>query len=574
MKMENNILMLKTQNYKYCGINARNYCNFAPSQKNIEAMENKRLKLPAGIPTFEEIRTDGYVYVDKTKYLVELIDTGKIYFLARPRRFGKSLTVSTFEALFSGKKELFKGLYAEEFLNRQNFEPSPVIWLDMSGVTTDDGIKGMKDSLLGITKRVARQLQVELSNTKYCGDLFSELISATAEKYRQKVVILLDEYDKPYTDFINDTGMAGKVRNVLRNFYTQIKANDKHIRFIFITGISKFTKMGVFSTLNHLVDISPLEAYGNICGYTEDEIVQYFPDYLDATAGKFGISTDELLEKMKNYYNGFCFDVGGKNRLYNPFSTLHFFFSNIFANFWMESGTSSMFTEYLKTNRLTVEQFRNFPVSNNFLYHSTEIEKARPESFLFQTGYLSFREGLKLDFPNTEVLDALSELVSQYILEDKTEDFTYCRNDLLIALERTYCDLVVSVFNRFLASIPYDDFASAAKQAVLINCYDYSVQEWLYRSNIISFLRGCGVLVFAEMHTNKGRSDIVLSHKGKIWVIELKVAYEGESPAKKAEEALQQIIDKNYASPYPDAVCVGMAIDDTVRQITDVKTVR
>jgi len=534
-------------------------------------MENKRLKLPAGIQTFEKLRKDNCVYVDKTKYLVDIIDKISVCFLARPRRFGKSLTVSTLDALFSGKKELFKGLYAEEFLNRPDFEPSPVIRLSMGGISTHGNIKSIEESIKEKTLLVAEILGIEIKKTTSAGDVLAKLIIQTSQKHNKKVVFLLDEYDKPYTDFINEPDVAKKVRALLRGYYSQIKENEDYLRFIYITGISKFTKMGVFSTLNNLVDISPLEEYGKICGLTEDEIIQYFPDYLDATADKFGISTDDLLEKMRNYYNGFCFDVGGKNRLYNPFSTLHFFFSKIFANFWMESGTSSMFTEYLKTNRLTVEQFRNFPVSDNFLYHSTEIEKARPESFLFQTGYLSLREGLKLDYPNTEVLDALSELVSQYILEDKTEDFTYCRNDLLIALERTYHDLVVSVFNRLLASIPYDDFTSAAKQAVLFNCYDYKVQEWLYRSNILSFLRGCGVLVIGEMHTNLGRADLVVAHKGKTWVIELKVAYEGESPTKKAEEALQQIIDNNYASPYPDAVCVGMAIDDTVRQITDTR---
>ena len=518
---------------------------------------------------FEEIRKEGYLYVDKTEYLVRLIDLGKVYFLARPRRFGKTLTCSTFDALFSGKKELFKGLYAEEFLNRPDFEPSPVIRLTMGGISTHGSIKSIEESIKEKTLLVAKILGIEIKKTASAGDVLAKLIIQTSQKHNKKVVFLLDEYDKPYTDFVNDPDMAKKVRALLRVYYSQIKANEDYIRFIFITGICKFTKMGVFSTLNNLVDISPLEEYGKICGLTEDEIIQYFPDYLEVTAGKFGISTDKLIERMRNYYDGFCFDVGGKNRLYNPFSTLHFFFSQIFANFWVESGTSSMFAEYLKTNKLTVEQFRNYPVSNNFLYHSTEIEKARPESFLFQTGYLSFREGLKLDYPNTEVLEALSELVSQYILEDKNEDFTYCRNDLLIALERTYCDLVVSVFNRLLASIPYDDFTSAAKQAVLFNCYDYTVQEWLYRSNILSFLRGCGVLVIGEMHTNLGRADLVVSHKGKTWVIELKVAYQGECPAKKAEEALQQIIDKNYASPYPDAVCVGMAIDDTKRQITD-----
>jgi hypothetical protein len=536
-------------------------------------MENSRLKLPAGIQTFETIRTESYVYVDKTKYLVDLINSGKIYFLARPRRFGKSLTISTFDALFSGKKELFKGLYAEGFLNRPEFVPSPVIRLDMSGVTNDCGIDTMAESLKLQVLRKADSLDIEIATHHSVGDVFDELIAKAVKKYASKVVVLIDEYDKPFTDFIDDTDMAERVRTLLRSFYSRLKVNEEHIRFIFLTGISKFTKMGVFSTLNNLTDISLLEKYGNICGYSETEIIDCFPDYLDETANEHGITTEELVKKMKKYYNGFCFDTSGKNRLYNPFSTLQFFFSKQFFNFWVESGSMSMIAKYLKTQNLTVEQFRNFPVSVDFLTNSVEIDKAPPESFLYQTGYLTLRQGtsrdLSLDYPNTEVLNSMSSLISQNILYDNNDNFTYCSNDLLKGLMTLNCDKVISSFNRLLASIPYDDFTAAARQNISDNDYDFKPQEWLYRSTILAFLRGCGVVVFAEMHTNLGRADLVVSHKGKTWIIEIKVAYEGENPAKKAKEALRQIIDKNYAAPYPDAFCVGMAIDDTVRAITN-----
>ena len=258
--------------------------------------------------------------------------------------------------------------------------------------------------------------------------------------------------------------------------------------------------------------------------------------------------------------------------MYNPYSTLRFFQHKRFSNYWIESGTSSLFVNYLKSNKLSVEQFRNFSVTEKFFDNSIEIENAKPESFLYQTGYLSLRKNangkLVLDYPNNEVLDSLSELVSEYIMADQPDDLTYCRNDFLIGLERIMYDLVISVFNRLLASIPFDDFASAGRQSVLFNEYRFSVQEWLYRSNIISFLRGCGVVVVAEMHTNLGRADLVVNYMGKTWVIELKVAFAGENPASKAEKAYKQMIDKNYAKPFPGAVCIAMAIDDTKRQIT------
>ena len=538
-------------------------------------MEGKRLKLPAGLTTFEEIRTRGYLYVDKTRHLVNLIDTGKIYFLARPRRFGKSLTVSTFEALFSGRKDLFKGLYAEEFLNRPEFKPSPVIWLDMCGVDTFDGIDSINESIIMKTLMVADELEVEIGKTSSAAVTLAKLIVNTAKKYDRKVVFLLDEYDKPYTDFVNDPVMAPKVRKLLRSYYSQIKANDKHISFIFITGISKFTKMGVFSTLNNITDISLLEEYGEICGLTEEEIINYFPDYLEETANKFEMTTEALIKKMKEYYNGFCFDSGGKHRLYNPYSILRFFFAQMFSNYWIESGTSSMFVDYLKSNKVSVEQFRHYQVSDDFFNNATEIEKATPDSFLFQTGYLSLREGtnemLALDYPNTEVLESLSSLVSKYVLKDNSDDFTYCRSDLISGMLDIDYKLVVSALNRLLASIPYDDFSAAAVKNISDNRYEMKPQEWLYRSNIIAFLRGCGVVVVAEMHTNLGRADLVIAHKGKIWVIELKVAYEGENPEKKAQKAYRQMINKQYADPFPDAVSIAMVIDDTVRQITHFK---
>ena len=530
-------------------------------------MVKKRLKLPIGIQTFETIRTENFVYVDKTRHLVDLIDTGNIYFLARPRRFGKSLTVSTFDAMFSGKKELFKGLYAEEFLNRSDFKTNPVISLNMSSITTNQGIDMMELSLRRLTDDAASKLGVKVPKQMPSGDILSSLIINASKKYNQKVVILLDEYDNPYTDFVNDPEMAEKVRDLLRNYYVQIKANDEYIRFSFITGISKFAKFGVFSTLNTPLDISLNSKYAEICGLTEAEIIQYFPDYLEETANHMKINKAELIEKMRHYYNGFSFDSNAQARLYNPYSTLTFFANKEFSNFWMETGRSKVIADFMKNKNLTVEQFRNYPVSKDFARSPGDVDTAQPEGFLYQCGYLTLRPGttneLSLDYPNTEVLNSMSKLISQNIV---TENAYNCfQNDLFAALMYKDVEKFVESINRLLACIPYDDFASAAKQ----NIYRFPAQEWLYRSTILAFMRGCGIVVVAEMHTNLGRPDLVVTHKGITWVIELKVAYTGECPAKKAEEALRQIIDKNYAAQYPDAICIGLAIDDAVRQITD-----
>ena len=534
-------------------------------------METKRLKLPVGIQTFETLRTDGYLYVDKTKYLVDLIDQGAIYFLARPRRFGKSLTVSTFDALFSGKKDLFKGLYAEEFMNRPNYEPSPVIRLDMSDITTDQGIEGVRASLLKLTREVAIHLGIECSETPLAGDLLSELISATFRKYNQKVVVLIDEYDKPYTDFVNDSIMAEKVRNVLRNYYVRIKSKDQFIRFTFITGISKFARFGVFSTLNTPLDISMMLKYANICGYTEEEIHSCFPDYIQEMATEMHVSTTGLMDQMRDYYNGFSFDDAAKERLYNPYSTLSFFKKKKFSNFWVHSGKSKFMVDYMKGRKLTVEQFRNFQVSHDFIENPGDMDVTPPEGFLYQSGYLTLRKrtvgGLALDYPNTEVLNAMSKLVAENIFQSKGENYVYYAQRLFTALETGNYNLFTEVINTLLASIPYDDFSKAAEQNVIINDYKFPAQEWLYRSVILSFLRGCGVVVDAELHTHLGRPDLVISHMEHTWVIEIKVAYENQSAEKRAKEAYQQIIEKQYAKPYINAICLGLGIDNVLRQI-------
>jgi hypothetical protein len=243
-----------------------------------------------------------------------------------------------------------------------------------------------------------------------------------------------------------------------------------------------------------------------------------------------------------------------------------------FANYWFQTGTSKFIADYLKDRNLTVEQFRNMPISVDFLENPGDMDMTPPEGFLYQSGYLTLRKGfgdtLALDYPNTEVLNSMSKIVAQNVLESKGENFTYNIQRLFAALQHDNHELFVGSLNTLLASIPYDDFSKAAEQNVVIHGYKFPAQEWLYRSNIFSFLQGCGVVVAAEMHTNRGRPDLVISWQGKTWVIEIKVAYGSESAEAKADEALRQIEEKNYAKPFPDAVCLGVGIADAERQIT------
>jgi hypothetical protein len=533
-------------------------------------MEKRLKRLPTGIQTFSTVIEDGCVYVDKTQMLVNLVESGNVFFFARPRRFGKSLTISTLEALFQGRKELFKGLYAETWLNRPDFVKYPVIRLSMNEITTNRGIRELENSIVKLLKYEAQKIEVELPESDVPGELFKDLIVGTSKKYEQKVVVLIDEYDKPYIDFVDNHKMAEKVRDVLANFYVRVKANDEYIRFVLLTGISKFAKLGVFSKLNNLTDISLRDEYAALCGITHEELLANFPDHLEATAEKMEITKEELVDKMEDFYDGFSFN--GKVKVYNPYSTLRFFEDKNFDNYWFDGGTSTMVATYLKKRDFTVEQFRNFPVSRDFSRNPGEMDSTPPEGFLYQSGFLTLREGVvsdyALDYPNKEVLNTMSRLLSDKLLKHNYSDIT---NLLYYSLLNKNFEELKNVLNNLLASIPYDDYTKALAQKIKIQGFTYPAQEWLYRSTIFAFMRGCGLVVQAEMHTNLGRADLVINYRGQIWIFEIKVAYKGESPAEKAEEAFNQIFKKNYNKPYSTSICVGLAIDDEKRQITEYK---
>jgi len=529
-------------------------------------MQPRLPKLSTGVQTFANIREDGSVYVDKTKYLVDLIDSGRVYFLARPRRFGKSLTCSTFESLFQGKKEQFKDLYAEEFLNRPDFKPSPVIRLDMSAVTTNDGFDIMQKTMLYMINSIARRSGIEQNENLLFGNMLHYLIERTYEKYGEKVVLIIDEYDSPYTSCFNKPSLADEVRDILRDFYKQIKISEQYLRFVFITGITKTARMGLFSTLNSITDISLDKKYGEMCGLTESELYKYFTPYIEQVSNEMEISFKDVIEKIKYYYDGFCFD--GEHFLYNPFSFLLFLHQKDFLSYWIGTGASKVIADYLKDRNLTVEQFRGMPISaDTILNPPAEIEAVLPESFLYQCGYLSLRPGIdsdySLDYPNTEVLNSMSQLLTQNILSSKNEYQSHYYGYLTKALGNGNMEYLIDTFNRLLASIPHNDFDGAAKQDIKDKGYEMTAQEWLCRSCLLAFLRGCGFVVFGEVQTNRGRADIVVKHKDNFFVLEIKMQ------PHTAEEALKQIIDNDYAKPYPNAKLLGLSIDGEKRQIVE-----
>ena len=527
-------------------------------------------KLPVGIQDFEKLRKMDCVYVDKTKYLVDLIDEGTVYFLSRPRRFGKSLTVSTFDALFSGRKELFAGLYAQSFLDRPDFYSSPVIRLDMSQTVTTNGLGELEQSMLRQVKKNALRHGVEITETLSSLAL-EELL--TSLSYREgPAVVLVDEYDKPILDCLDDAEKAQTFRDALRNFYTQVKAEDANTRFVFVTGITKFTRTGVFSAMNNLYDLSADARFATMPGYTEEELHEYFGRHIAETATALGMSEDALAERMRDYYDGFSFD--GVTRVYNPFSTLYFFRMRDFRNFWFDSGSPSFLVNYVKKLDLEVENFRGMEVGEEFTSVS-EIDAARPESFLFQSGYLTVREKdgplLTLDYPNKEVLSSIANLFMYGKMEDHGIDAARFRLEKSLAEGRTE-DLILH-YNRALAAIPYDVYVREEKKYEAERAKEdtsfSNLAESFFHAILFVLLWASRLTTRAENHSYKGRSDVEVEYRGKVYIIELKIAEGNDSCERAADEAIEQIRARGYADKYDPATVtlIGLAVDKSERQV-------
>jgi len=371
-------------------------------------------KLPIGIQTFREIVEKDYLYVDKTAIAYELIENYKYSFLSRPRRFGKSLFLDTLDNIFSGNRELFKGL---NIYDRWDWEDNyPVIKIDWAGDFKT--LKSTHQVAQQILQENQKRLDIECEFKKNPAGCFRELIQKAYQKYQKPVVILIDEYDKPILDNLDDTQRALENRDFLRSFYVMMKANDAYIKFAFLTGISKFSKANIFSGLNNLEDISLTPKYGNICGYTQNDIETTFMPYLK----------DVDLDRVKRWYNGYNF-LG--DSVYNPFDILKFIKNDfIFKNYWWESGNPSFLITLLNKHHYNITNLENLKLGEELL-NSFEIEKLTLEVLLFQSGYLTIKEqhqtpiGIRytLKVPNMEVQTSLNALFLQHLADDTHDRF-------------------------------------------------------------------------------------------------------------------------------------------------------
>ncbi|MDO5295225.1 MAG: AAA family ATPase [bacterium] len=491
-------------------------------------------ELPIGVQDFSLLRKENLLYVDKTSRLLELVSSGRRYFLSRPRRFGKSLTLSTLEAMFQGKQHLFAGLQAETWVNEQAQHPCPVLRLDIS-TCEHETADIFKQSLQDMLSRLARRFQITLHSQTISGQL-QDLIEEIFNRHGYAVV-LIDEYDKPILDSISDLDQAEQLRSILRSFYTTLKGCDEYLRFVMLTGISKFSKAGVFSALNNLEDISLDAKFSDIVGYTQTELELCFNDHINKAAQTLQLTREHFLERLKGYYDGFSFD--GQIKLYNPFSIMQCLKKAAFNNYWYESGSPSFIVDYLKQHQIEEpENYRHTAVKDDFI-SSQDIERADPCSFLFQSGYLTIEKKeehlLTLDFPNREVLDSLSSMYLKLIY--KVESYAVLGNEIWAALRQGDIAEMVRLYNIALAAVPYDDFSR------------HQNESW-YRSLFIMLLRGAGIIAYSEPHTSKGRADVIIQFEQQIVILEFKYAAASEEVARKRTEGEKQLLEREYAKTY------------------------
>ncbi|MBO4335441.1 MAG: AAA family ATPase [Desulfovibrio sp.] len=500
-------------------------------------MSQKLPPLPVGEQNFANLRHDGSLYIDKTALLQRLIEEGRWYFLSRPRRFGKSLTLSTLEAMFLGKTELFQGLAAEAWVTEQAQHPSPVLHLDLSAWPAAEAAETLPAWLISELQSFAVEYDLRFSPMPSCAQSFSFLLR-TASKALGQVVVLIDEYDTPILKNINQPEKSQVVRNYLRDFYQILKSSSAHIRFAFLTGITKFSKTGVFSALNNLRDISFANFFSSITGYTQAEIDEYFQAYIHDLSHNSTNDTENLLNKIKEYYDGYSFD--GQRRVYNPFSILNFFYYKEFENYWYASGEPGYLAEYLKKYGIyNPDVYKNCVVDSLFT-DTVDIEKARPESFLYQSGYLTIAkkeaDTLILDYPNREVLTSIAKLYLESIYTIPT--YKSLTKRIQEAFSAQNFRSVVDIFNSELASIPYADFQNAG--------------EGIYRTAFLLLMRASNLLVNAENPSKKGRTDLVIETHTAIYVIECKVAQSKKAIQKKCSEGFSQFAKREYLAPYAE----------------------
>lgn len=489
--------------------------------------------LPIGIQDFEQIRTGDFVYVDKTRHIYEMVRPSQgFYFMSRPRRFGKSLTVSLMKCLFQGKKALFDGLWISENTDWE-WKEHPVIAIDFNEIPHHDS-DSFRQSLSLAVRRTAERYGVDI-RTEVAQTQFQELILALAEKYGTGVAVLVDEYDKPIISHLGKGKEALEIakqnREIMKYFFGILKGINVSpcLRFVFLTGVSKFSRVSIFSELNNLNDITMHRKYADMMGYTHSELETHFAEYLEAFAEETEGKPDEIKEKLRAYYDGYRFSEG-ETRVYNPFSVLNSLDEKAFKNYWFETGTPTFLVDVLKERQWyppNIEKMQATPV----MFSVYEIERLQPEALLFQTGYITIKEVdedvYTFGYPNREVKNAFLEVLFHAYTEGLNDSARFSRLSRYLRSEdlSAFMETITAIY----ASIPYT--------------LETRRDEAYFHTLFYLMVSASGIHARSEVLTCDGRIDLVMEFADKVYIIEFKCN-------QSADAAIAQIRNKQYAQSF------------------------
>ncbi len=520
---------------------------------------NKKLKnLPIGISDFESIINEGYLYIDKTERIYELISGGKYYFLSRPRRFGKSLLISTLYNIFRGKKELFKGLYIYD--SDFEWQDYPVVRLDFNGISNNTS-DVLKESIEEYLRNIGEGYVIEIKNKGKLKEVFKELVVKIGNKTGKDIVFLIDEYDKPIIDHLGkgkeELKIADKNRDILKEFYGTLKASEvvEITRFVLITGITKFSKVSIFSELNNLTDLTMEEDYSEILGITEEEIDKYLTPYIEYFCNEKGMECNELREELRNYYNGYRFSSKDV-KVYNPFSLFSALRSRNIRNYWFETGTPTFLINLIKEQNINIPKYEKLEVSET-LFSIYEISNLNVLPLMFQSGYLTIKDYesdirlYHLGFPNREVKTSFTEnLFYDYSAIRDNSKFRLIER----AIKKGEIDKAIEIMKSIYSEIPY----------TLMR--EDRINESYFHTIFYLIIAASGVGITSEILTSKGRIDIVIETKDRYYITEFKCNQD-------SGVAIEQIKEKKYYEPYKnkgkEIILIGINFSTKEKNISD-----
>ncbi len=523
-------------------------------------------RLPIDAQTFEYIRKAGAVYVDKTQYIEKLLSLGRFFFLSRPHRFGKSLFTSTLKAYFEGKKELFDGLYLEDAeprlaqqAKREAWVSSPVLYFQLNGVDYSYD-EALSETLVAQMRTLEAQWGIAGDEDSSPAIRFTYLIQTLFQKTKQQVVVLIDEYDKPLLETFDAPERNERFRTQLKSFYEVLKKSDAYIRFAFLTGITKFSKIVLFSGLNNLVDITLVDDYSAICGFTEEELTSYLAAEIEKLATKYQQTIEEARAMLKKNYDGYRFS-GNSVNVYNPFSLLNVLAFSNYKYYWFETATPAFLVKYLQQINYYIPEIKDGVEIDEGALQDFRIGGANPLPLLFQSGYLTIKDYEPFDYiytlryPNEEVkYGFLRTLLMGYYptVLNAAVDVRRFRDEIL----RGDVDAFMQRLTSIISGIPYGDFSRDPAPY-----YERDGQVAVFLVFLLM-----GQFIQTEVHNHVGRADAVVHTPEIVYVFEFKLDGSGTP-----EEALQQIEEKGYALPYQggdkQVVCVGVAFSKEKKTI-------